>query len=88
MNKHLTFLLVLLAILLSAANICAEEVSSSVITSEGGSKYVHFVDGLDATLYRGYKDSFYQGIRVNSFGSGIYDFHEIELWCTLQLVSR
>ncbi len=48
--------------------------------SSGGSSYTLYLDIDSTTWIRGEDNYFYVGLIVNSFGSGIYDFHEINLW--------
>jgi len=49
-------------------------------TSSGGSLYTLYLDLTTTSWRRGETIYFDIGLTVNSFGSGIYDFHEINLW--------
>ncbi len=72
--------LILFLILISSISIVTSETTSSQQLSKGGSMYEYFTDISDNTKWQyGVDSKLQQGIRLLSFGKGIYDFHEIEL---------
>lgn len=82
MKKHY-HTLILLLLLVPIQSVGATELTTLPLVSSGNSSYELYID-IDSLIWtRGEEVLFTQGIRLISFGSGIYDFHEIELWISL-----
>ncbi|MHA2032999.1 MAG: hypothetical protein ACW99Q_26825 [Candidatus Kariarchaeaceae archaeon] len=79
MNLKLKLISLMIIINLPLAiSVDGETYNSNELTSTGLSKYIHHIETTSTDWTRGVEFQFSHGITVNSFGSGILDFHEIE----------